>query len=147
LIRDCYRAIQAHVTATLLEAGYDDLRLAHANALQFVDAEGSRVQSMATRAQVTWQAMGELVSDLERLGYLTRIRDHSDRRARLVCLTDRGRALIPIVIASMREIEDEWAGRVGQSALDNLRTTLQQLWLSGESGDGKGSEDGTARRR
>ena len=128
LLRDCHRALQAHVHARLLEAGYGDLRPAHANALQFIDERGSRIQDMAARAQTSWQAMAELVADLENLGYLTRQPDPSDRRARLICLTAKGRLLTPIAISAMRELEGEWARRVGQEALDELRFTLQRLW-------------------
>jgi DNA-binding MarR family transcriptional regulator len=128
LFRDCHRALQAHVHAALLAAGYTDLRPAHANALQFVDDQGSRIQEMATRAQVSWQAMGDLVSDLEGLGYLTRKPDPSDGRARLICLTEKGRELTPVAIGAMREVEAQWARYIGGGGLDELRQTLQHLW-------------------
>ena len=86
-----------------------------------------RIQMMAARPQTRWQAMAELVADLENLGYLIRQPDPSDRRKRLICLTAKGRLLTLIAISAMRELEDEWARRVGQGALDELRLTLQRL--------------------
>jgi DNA-binding MarR family transcriptional regulator len=112
----------------LHEAGYTDLRPAHANVLQFIDERGSRIQDMASRAQVNWQSMAELVIDLERLGYVIRKPDPSDRRAKLVFLTERGRELTPLAISAMREKEDQWAEKVGQEAVDQLRGTLRRLW-------------------
>lgn len=128
MLRDCHRALQAHVHGRLIAAGYTDLRPAHASALQFIESGGSRIQDMAARADVSWQSMAELVTDLERLGYLTRRSDPTDRRARLVSLTERGQALTPIAIAAMCEVEEEWAARVGREALDQLKGTLQRLW-------------------
>ena len=44
------------------------------------------------RAQITKQSMAELVLHLERLGYVERVPDPSDRRAKLVRAV---RALVP----------------------------------------------------
>jgi len=129
LLRDCFRALQAHVCERLTAAGYADLRLAHANVLQYLGYEGGlRVQDLAARAQMTWQSMAELVGQLERDGYVVREHDPSDRRAKLVKLTARGRDLIPIAIDGMREIEDAWAGEIGDEELKQLRSALQRIW-------------------
>jgi hypothetical protein len=39
----------------------------------------------------------------------------------------------PIAIAAMEEIEQEWAGRVGQPAMEHLKRTLQRLWEASPS--------------
>jgi DNA-binding MarR family transcriptional regulator len=129
LLRDCFRAVQAHVHGRLTEAGYADLRPAHANVLQYLGYDGGlRVQDLASRAQMTWQSMAELVGQLERDGYVVREPDPSDRRARLVTLTAKGRDLIPIAIEGMREVEDAWAAEIGHNELKRLRAALQRLW-------------------
>jgi DNA-binding MarR family transcriptional regulator len=129
LLRDAHRALQARVHQRLLDAGYTDLRPAHANVLQFIDWDsGSRVQDIATSAQVSWQAIAELVADLEADGYVVRVPDPTDRRAKRVCLTDRGRELTPVVIGAMQDVEASWAGIVGEEALDGVRETLRALW-------------------
>ena len=129
LLRDCFRAVQAHVHGRLTAAGYADLRPAHANVLQYLGYDGGlRVQDLASRAQMTWQSMAELVGQLERDGYVVREPDPSDRRARLVTLTAKGRDLIPIAIEGMREVEDAWAAEIGHNELKRLRAALQRLW-------------------
>jgi DNA-binding MarR family transcriptional regulator len=129
LLRDCLRWIQWQVHRRLVEAGYADLRPADANVLQYLDwDEGSRIQDLAARAQMTWQSMAELVAHLEQGGYVARRPDPRDRRARIVYLTERGRALTPIAISALRDAEAKWREIVGQAALDNLRHTLQDIW-------------------
>src|SRR3954463_325514 len=51
---------------------------------------GSRLTELAKGANMTPQAMGELVDELEQLGYVRRTPDPGDRRAKLIALTGRG---------------------------------------------------------
>lgn len=130
LLRDTLRWLQAHVHGRLVAAGYADLRLAHANVLQYLGLQGGlRVQDLAARAPMTWQSMAELVGQLEGSGYVRRVPDPTDRRARLVVLTGKGAEMVPIAIAAMREVEDAWAAEIGTDELDRLRTALQRIWL------------------
>jgi DNA-binding MarR family transcriptional regulator len=135
LLRECQRELTAHVHESLVAAGYTDLRPAHADALQFVDHEqGSRIQEMARRARVSWQSMAELVADLERLGYLARTPDPTDRRARRIRLTERGQALTPIAVRAMAEVEARWAKLVGREELDRLRAALRRIRAADATG-------------
>jgi DNA-binding MarR family transcriptional regulator len=59
---------------------------------------------MAARAQMTKQAMAELVHYLEGHGRVVRVPDPTDRRAKLVVPTDRGREVIDIA----QRLVPEW---------------------------------------
>lgn len=52
---------------------------------------GMRLSDLSTRAQLSPATTSELVSDLQRLGYLERRPDPTDRRAKLIFPTQRGR--------------------------------------------------------
>jgi DNA-binding MarR family transcriptional regulator len=71
--------------------------------------------------------MAELVAHLERLGYVERIPDPSDRRAKLVRATSRGRELYAIAREVVGELEAEWTGRLGKAKMDRLRELLEEL--------------------
>ena len=116
----------------LSEAGFDDIRPAHTAVFQHIRAEGSRLSELAERAQLTKQSMGYLVDYLERRGYLERRPDPTDRRAALICLTKRGWDEIRAALAIIAELEGEWARRLGERRMAQLRELLEELDRTGE---------------
>ena len=71
--------------------------------------------------------MAELVGHLERHGYVERVADPADRRARLVRVTDRGRAVYAIAREVIAELEREWTARLGAGKMRQLRELLEEL--------------------
>jgi DNA-binding MarR family transcriptional regulator len=82
---------------------------------------------MAANALVTKQSMQYLVDDLERLGYAERIPDPTDRRAKLVRLTPRGREAVLVGRAAIADTERRWATALGEQKLRRLRELLEEL--------------------
>src|ERR1700752_2745601 len=66
------------------------VKASHSAVFGQIRAEGSRLTELARGANMTPQAMGELVDELQEVGYVVRRPDPTDRRAKLVTLTDRG---------------------------------------------------------
>jgi DNA-binding MarR family transcriptional regulator len=95
--------------------------------MQFLDDDGTTVSVLAQRAQITKQSMAELVEHLERLGYVKRVPVPSDRRAKLVRATQRGRQLYAIAREVVVEIEAEWTRRLGRAKMRQLRELLEEL--------------------
>jgi DNA-binding MarR family transcriptional regulator len=95
--------------------------------MQFLDDDGATVSVLAQRAQITKQSMAELVEHLERLGYVERVPDPSDRRAKLVRATPRGEQLYAIAREVVLEIEAEWTRRLGKAKMRQLRELLEEL--------------------
>ena len=127
LLRVPYQEVVRRVTAGLSEAGFDDLRPAHSVVFQHIDAGGSRLTTLADRAQMTKQSMGYLVDHLERGGYLERRRDPSDRRAALITLTERGWAVVRASLAVIAALEEEWTRELGAGETKRLRSALEKL--------------------
>ncbi len=75
LMREAFVAINDLVIARLAERGHGDVRPAHAAVFQYLDDTGTTVSVLAERAQMTKQAMAELVRHLEEHGYLVRVPD------------------------------------------------------------------------
>src|SRR6266700_5494044 len=99
LLRDPVQEVIRRVSVGLADAGFDDLRPAHTAVFQHIEAGGSRLTDLAERAQITKQSMGYLIDHLEERGYLERRPDPTDRRAALVCLTERGWAQVRTALA------------------------------------------------
>jgi hypothetical protein len=70
---------------------------------------------------------GYLVDYLDQRGYLERRPDPDDRRATLICLTDRGWAQIDTALATITGLEEEWSHTLGKQQMEQLRELLNQL--------------------
>jgi DNA-binding MarR family transcriptional regulator len=111
----------------LVEEGFDAVRPGHGCVLRFVDVEGSRLTELAERAGLTKQAVGQAADDLERLGYVERIPDPSDGRAKTIRLTTRGAEARAAGRAIFEEIEERWAERYGAERVAALRDLLEEI--------------------
>ena len=116
-----------------LEAeGYGDLREGHGCVFRFVDEEGSRLTELAERSQLTKQAVGEVVEDLQLMGYVERTPDPQDGRAKIIRLTQRGREALSAAQRVFAEVERDWGERIGHDRVAALREALEALTV-GES--------------
>jgi DNA-binding MarR family transcriptional regulator len=129
LARRLVRLVTDRARAELIRAGFSEVRPAHNVVLAQAGASGSgaRITDMADRAGVTKQAVTLMVDHLEAGGYVVRVADPSDRRAKLVVLTDRGAAAAEVSRRVAEEIERGWAELVGAGRLTELKTTLVDL--------------------
>jgi DNA-binding MarR family transcriptional regulator len=121
------RDFDAELNARLRERGYQDVRLAHSALFAHIDLEGTRSSELAERAGMTKQGMGQLVADLEKKGYVERVEDPADGRAKLVRLTKKGRRHVRDAREIIREIETAYARGLGDERLETLRAILKDL--------------------
>lgn len=122
-----YRAMETRVFDALAAAGFDDLTLAQGRVIQRVGPRGTRLTDLAEQARVTKQTAGFLVDQLERAGYVRRVPDPTDARARLVQIAERGLAAIEVARQVEAEVEAEWAAHLGPRATQQLRRALTRL--------------------
>jgi DNA-binding MarR family transcriptional regulator len=122
-----YRALESRVYDAMVAAGYDDITIAQSRIFQRIGADGSRPTELAESARVTKQTAGFLVDQLERAGYVERVPDPSDARARLVRITARGRAAGRHAAVVVAEIEAEWTAHLGVRRMQQLRSALASL--------------------
>ena len=127
LLREPVRIGNALIAERLAERGHPDIRPPHNNVFQFLDADGTRVSVLAERAAITKQSMAELVAHLERHGYVERVPDPTDRRAKLVRTTARGSEVYEVAREVVAEMEADWTRRVGVKRMRELRATLEEL--------------------
>jgi DNA-binding MarR family transcriptional regulator len=126
-LREAFIAANDLMLARLATRGHAAVRAAHSAVFQYLDDTGTTVSTLAERAQMTKQAMGELVAHLEAHGYVTRTPDPSDRRAKLVLPTDRGREVLAIAQNLVPELEALVARELGTDRLRALRHDLELI--------------------
>jgi DNA-binding MarR family transcriptional regulator len=127
LLREAFVALNDLVLARLAERGHDAVRPAHGAVFQYLDDTGTTVSLLAERAQMTKQAMAELVRHLETHGYVVRVPDPADRRAKLVLPTDRGHDVMAVAQQLVPEIEDRIRGVLGADRVLALRDDLEAI--------------------
>src|SRR5664279_1001940 len=127
LMREAFVALNDVVIARLTERGHAEVRSAHGAVFQYLDDTGTTVSVLADRAQMTKQAMAELVRHLETHGYVTRVPDPDDRRAKLVTPTARGHEVITIAQELVPELEGRVSRVLGADRMQALRDDLEAI--------------------
>jgi DNA-binding MarR family transcriptional regulator len=109
------------------DAGYGDIRDPHMQIFGNIRMGGIRLTELAERAQLSLAATSELVNGLAELGYQARRPDPADGRAKIIELTDCGRALLAVAGERVADIERRWSAAVGPKAFRQMCDTLQTL--------------------
>jgi DNA-binding MarR family transcriptional regulator len=121
-----YRSLENRVFEALKAAGYG-ITPAQMKIVQRIGPQGTRLTELAEQAQVTKQTAGFLVDQLEKAGWVERVPDPTDQRARLVRISARGKAATPIANGVVAEVEAEWTEYLGKQRMEQLRRTLTKL--------------------
>ena len=122
-----HRAAELHVMAALAAQGCDDLTLAQSRMLQRLEPNGIRVTELAERAAVTKQTAGALIDQLQAAGYVTRVVDPTDARARLVVLSEKGRTICHAAASEISRVEQQWRNHLGANRYQEMRAALADL--------------------
>lgn len=117
--------------AAFVAAGLDGIRPAQAVALVPLRDGGLHASDLADRLAVSRQAVAQAIASLERHGYVTRVADPGDARARIIELTPRGRQALRVMRSNAVALEKRWADILGSRRLGELRETLQMLLFRG----------------
>jgi DNA-binding MarR family transcriptional regulator len=122
-----YRALERRAHDALVAAGITDITLAQARIAARIGPHGTRVSELAEQARVTKQSAGFLVEQLEATGYVERVPDPADRRARLVRLTARAAKVVKTANSEVDRVLAEWAEHVGPDRLRQVYATFLDL--------------------
>jgi DNA-binding MarR family transcriptional regulator len=127
LLREAFVSLNEVLVARLAEQGHGVVRVAHGAVFEYLDDAGTTVTVLAERAHMTKQSMAELVRHLEHHGYVERVPDPTDRRAKLVRSTDRGREVYAIAREFIVETESRLLGLLGDARMRRLRDDLETV--------------------
>ncbi len=121
-----YRHLESVVLDALRSQGHD-IPLNQARVFQRIDAGGSRLSQLAEASQLSKQTVGSIVDQLERAGYVRRVPDPEDARARLVVVADRGREAVALGTPVLERVIDSWRAHLGEAKFADLRRSLEAL--------------------
>lgn len=120
-------AFFAEFREELEQSEFGDIRPTHGCVFRYVQGQGLRLTDIAERAKLTKQSVGEIVDDLVERGYAQRIPDPEDRRAKLICLTEKGERAQAHGRRLFDKVEKRWAQRYGAERIAGLRELMEEI--------------------
>jgi DNA-binding MarR family transcriptional regulator len=129
MLGQAYSLLGFDIVDGVVGAGFPQ-KPSHSAVFAQIKPEGSRLTELAKGANITPQAMGELVDELEQLGYVQRHPDPSDRRAKLIMLTPRGQDCVAAAMATIAGIEERLIDVLGERGHKELRRLLAKVLAS-----------------
>jgi|SRR5215210_744904 len=128
LLLESHRALATELVALLAERGYPDIRAGHAAVFLHIDRRsGTRLTELARRARMTKQGMMLVVDDLEGRGYVRRVPDPEDGRAKVVRLTAHGRRCAAESRRAAQVLESQTRRLLGDRRYETLREALEEV--------------------
>jgi DNA-binding MarR family transcriptional regulator len=119
--------VRHQLYAGVVAAGYDDLNAAHIGLWRYPGLDGLRPSQLADRAGITKQSVNDLLGHLERHGYLERVPDSADGRARVIRLTSKGRRLERTIYTEAGAAQLQIAEILGPRRFAQLHNSLELL--------------------
>ena len=125
LLREFSRDYERRIWRELGPRGHPDIRPAHSQVFANLGMGSVRVTELAERAQVTQQAMGKMLKELERMGYITRAIDDVDKRAKEIRLTELGIKLAADSLEVVDQVRKHYEAKMGAEQLEHVEATLR----------------------
>ena len=127
LLLYAYQATARELVRWLHRHGHTAIRPKHGAVFANLDRAGTRATILAERAGIGKAAMGELIDELEGLGYVERRPDPQDRRAKLVVPAAPALAVTRLVHAFNRSLEARYRRLLGGREYESLRAALRAI--------------------
>ncbi len=126
-IRVVWQWVRDQIYAGVVAGGYEDLNAAHVGLWRYPGLDGLRPSELADRIGITKQSVNDLLGHLERQGYLQRVPDPSDGRARVIRLTSRGRRLEQTIYSQAQAAQMRIAEILGPRRFNHFHSSLELL--------------------
>jgi DNA-binding MarR family transcriptional regulator len=120
-------AVQGELFRALAELGFDDLHPRHGAVLAYLEVDGIRATDLSRLSGQHKQVIGTILDELETLGYVERRPDPADRRAKLVCPTERGLAQMTAADKVMTAMQERHVRRLGREKYAEFKTTFMDV--------------------
>jgi DNA-binding MarR family transcriptional regulator len=121
------RAIIDQLHERLDKAGVRDVRPAYGFAFTRLAPDGATGQQLAVHLGVTRSAASQLVDEMAGRGFVRRMPHPTDRRGKLVVLTDAGWECIRLTEVILADLEASWRDAIGDQRMTDLTGSLREL--------------------
>ena len=122
-----YQEFVRELRASLARQGFDDQGRSDGYVLRALGAMPMTVSELADRLEISKQGAGQIVEDMERRGYVERRPDPTDGRARLLHLSEHGRAALTAARRFHQRYERRLIAEHGPEAVAGLRELLTAI--------------------
>lgn len=127
LLRVAYNEIAEEIGSAVREVAPDQ-RPSHGAIMEQLDfMDGMRLTDLARGAHLTPQSAGELVDQLETLGYVERRPDPDDRRAKRIYRTARAKRATNAAITAAQRSDQAVRDLLGDQRYAQLRQDLEVI--------------------
>jgi DNA-binding MarR family transcriptional regulator len=112
---------------SLSELGFEDIRPAHGFMFKRMIPDGATGIELAEYLGISKQAVSKMVDYLEKSGYVMRQAHPTDKRGKIIVLTERGWQVVKAKEEILTKIEQRWIGNIGAERMQMLKEDLKKL--------------------
>jgi DNA-binding MarR family transcriptional regulator len=141
LLFNAARNFEAGILRIVNARGFAKLRMAHLAVPRNMELSGTRITTLAQRASMTKQSMADLVVQCERMGLVARQPDPSDKRAKMIVFTPKGRRLLAVIEQAITAMEREMRSQIGAALQKQVRLGLK-LYLEAAPAEARSAGTG-----
>src|ERR671912_2246152 len=128
LLRRPYDALLMRIHAEMAAAGFADSYPSWGtNIFHYLREGGLRLTELAKRSHTTKQALRYTINQLEAAGYVERVPDPTDGRAKIIRLTRRGWELRRVGDEIMASIEHECVQQLGEEKMRQFEGLMKDV--------------------
>jgi DNA-binding MarR family transcriptional regulator len=127
LLTGANRVVADRLGAAVEAAGIDDMRSSFGFVIRALAAREQTLTELAELLSVTKQAAIKVVDEMEQLGYVERVADSTDRRAKVLRLTPKAKRVRRTAMSASRRIETELRKDLGDDEVDAMRRALLRM--------------------
>jgi DNA-binding MarR family transcriptional regulator len=127
-LMDVSQALNRRLLEHNAALGHRGLKMSFATVMSHAGFPGARLSDIAAMNGLSKQAISQTARELADLGYIELLPDPEDARARLITLTERGRALIADSLRSLDAVEAEAEALIGSERFALFRDIAAELW-------------------
>ncbi|MBU3089802.1 MarR family transcriptional regulator [Clostridium gasigenes] len=122
-----FRAAINELHDRLSELGFEDIRPTHGFMFTYINPDGATGIELAEYLGITKQAVSKMVDYLEKSGYVMRKTHPTDKRGKIIVLTERGLLVMKAKEEILTDIEQRWIENIGAKQMQMIKEDLMKL--------------------